>query len=292
VQVSGAEVRVGLTSVGLDRDVVDVRRCPAQTPRFVEVLEHVGRTLDGCPATAAGLETVAVSVGATGEALVEAAGTPSARALVAAAVHELARARTVEGPDDPGLTLDNGVVAPVGSWVPANPAAANLMVEWVIETLGRQRHHAFVLDLCCGPGTVTAKLAERYRVVAVDRDHRATRALVDANLPNVTVRAGAVGRILRKLRRELRGPGPTAAVVNPMRLPLGDQLDDLRALGIEQVVYLGPSPVSACRDANRLAQLSGYRLRRYAAVDLHPGTSQVMLALDLALDTAQPRGIR
>jgi len=289
VQVANAEVRIGLGGVALSRDVVDIRRCPAQAPRFVEIVEHVGRHLDERPSVAAGLESLDVCIGAGESALVQVAGTPEATALVSSSLDSLTDARLVVNPSDAGLVLDNGVVAPVGSWVPVNPAAATLMVQWVISALGRRRH-CFVLDLCSGLGTVTRELARHYRVLAVDRDHRATRALSEANFPNVVVRTGAVGRILRKLRRELGPDLPTAAVVNPMRRPLGAQLDDLRPLGIEQIIYLGPAPASACRDAQRLAQVGGYRICEVAAVDLHPGTSQVMLALNLKLDPNVRRG--
>lgn len=284
VAVGDGGVRLGLGGVDLQREVVDIRRCPAQTPRFVAVVEVLAAALDRAPEAAATLETVAVSIGADDEALITVEGGEAGRELLASAVGEIANARLAESNDDRGLTLGHGVVAPLGSWVPANPSAAVLMVDWVMATLGQRGPHRFVLDLCCGLGTVTARLAEHAQVLAVDRDHRATTALKAANLANVTVRTGAVGTIIRKLRRELGADRPTAAVINPMRRPLGAQLDALHHLGIDHVLYLGPSPVSAARDASRLAMAGGYRLRSFAAVDLHPGTSQVMLALELTRD--------
>ena len=71
---------------------------------------------------------------------------------------------------------------------------------------------------------------------------------------------------------------PTAAVVNPMRKPLDDQLLGLDPLGVRDVVYLGPSATSAAKDAARLSSL-GYVLKRGAAINLHPGTGQTMLGL-------------
>jgi 23S rRNA (uracil1939-C5)-methyltransferase len=180
------------------------------------------------------------------------------------------------------------VEAPGGSWTHPNPAAGHLLAQWVRGAW--RREHSFWLDLCCGVGTVTLALAPgAERILAVDEDRHGLEALrraaAEASLPQVETRAGRVGAVLRKLRRELVGQArPTAAVINPMRRPLGaSQLRDLPHLGLQELVYLGPAPVSAARDVAWLSQ-HGFSLRSGAVVNLHPSTARFMLALVLEAD--------
>ena len=96
-------------------------------------------------------------------------------------------------------------------------------------------------------------------------------------LEPVEVFTGRLGVILRKLRKQqVRAQ---CAVINPMRRALGPkQLKDLAAFGLRTVVYLGPSPLGASRDA-RVLQAMGFSPVHAAGIDLHPGTAQVMMGV-------------
>ena len=64
-----------------------------------------------------------------------------------------------------------------------------------------------------------------------------------------------------------------------MRRALGPrQLRDLAGFGLHTVIYLGPSPQGTARDA-KVLQAMGFTPVRAAAIDLHPGTAQVMMGV-------------
>jgi tRNA/tmRNA/rRNA uracil-C5-methylase (TrmA/RlmC/RlmD family) len=171
---------------------------------------------------------------------------------------------------------------PYGSFMPTSPAIYWALSQWVAQRLKHSGHRR-LLDLCSGAGCLSLSLAaDMDAILAVDRDHRALHALAETaalrGFDHLTTRAGKVGTILPRLRRV--ADRWDAALVNPMREPLGAEIKELAALGIKQVLYLGPSAVSAAKDARQLGQ-HGYRVEAVAGVDLHPGTAQILLALDL-----------
>jgi len=174
----------------------------------------------------------------------------------------------------PGVRVE----APATSWSPTFPEASRLAAAWATEWADSG---GFALDLCAGLGFTTFALAERCaRVLAVDRDHLGLEALAEAAPRHVETRAGDIGTILRKLRSEL-SERPSFACINPMRKPLGAKaMVNLGAMGPERVVYLGPSPTSAAKDAKALVG-EGYRVAEVAAIDLHPATAQFMLGVRL-----------
>ncbi len=298
------EVRVGLQSLELDRSLIDIRRCPAQAPAFIALMGEIAELLGGHPEAARGVEAVELWTQGD-EALAILSCGPGVRGELAPALRALAEARGmalgfVEG-DEVEMLRGEAVLPvihevalggasvrvepPVGSWVHATPEAAGALLGWVTGRLQGRGHRA-ALDVCCGTGTLTFHLSGLVeRVVAIDEDHRAVEAIVEAarraGIEGIEGRAGRAGAVLRKLRqRPGVGPRPTLATVNPMRRPLGgDQLRDLPALGVEQILYLGPAPASAARDAVILDAM-GFAPIRAAAVNLHPATAQVMLAID------------
>jgi 23S rRNA (uracil1939-C5)-methyltransferase len=278
----GGPVRVGLRGLGLDGGRVDVRDCPAQTAGFRAVMVAVGQVLDGHPEGASRLRAVTVETAAGGSARLELEGSEELDETLRDELFSLAPA----APLVVELPLRRGpetlrVAVPRGVWHHAAPGLGARLADWVaarVSESGATR----LLDLCCGIGTLTARLAPGAQwVLACDENLAAVTALAEAlaraGIGQVEVRAGRIGAVLRKLRRD---PGARAelAVVNPMRRPLGKkQLRDLPALGVRDVVYCGPAPVSAARDASVLSAL-GYEMTRAAVVDLHPGTAQLMLA--------------
>ncbi|MBN1945476.1 MAG: class I SAM-dependent RNA methyltransferase [Bradymonadales bacterium] len=324
VRVQGDRVAMGLSSVSLDRAIVDIRDCPAQHPRFRRIAQQVARHLEEHIQQAH--KVAAVEIWTSGESSCEPFSPAAQRALVMLQLAEPAVACQLGEPQscspvgdslvawcrsnqvglgafvpgqaavmacgEPNLSIPltprdphRRLVVPWGSWYHPNPFGADRMAEWV-EGLLDGASPGCLLDLCAGVGYLTRRLAWRYqRVLAVDEDYKALASLASTRqpgeVPEIQVRPGRVGTILRKFRRESRHlPSPVHAVVNPMRRPLGEQLRDLAHLGVDRIVYLGPSPVSTARDAEVLSRI-GYQLRRAAAINLHPATAQFMLGLEL-----------
>jgi len=298
VSVSDGRVRLGLSSIGLDRAVVDLRRCPAQAPVFLETLGAVAARLDARPDLAAAARAVEIRTTREGAVAVvvdvEGDAAPLAALLDRAVLPPAAlEVRTVEsgsasGPDLPmrlrrRAAPEVSIDVPWESWVHATPAIAEALVDHVCASLGPVTG---VLDLCSGVGTLSVRLAEQAaHVLSVDADHHGLRALAAAaaaaGMTHLDVRAGRLATILRRLRAEGAGPFE-AATINPMRRPLGfESFADLPHLGVERIIYLGPAPVSAARDAAALARL-GYGLDQAWVVNLHPSTAQFMLVLHLS----------
>lgn len=294
-QLVHGELRLGLRSTDLDHAITHIPDCPAQSPRWRQLMTALASALAQHPDAAAQLDSAELRTSPLGGALllISANGQQIIDFIVEFATqHDISAALTREGQEPlplrgeaalPLPVADRVVDAPWSSWTHTHPAAAALLAAQVDQWIGAR--HRFALDLCCGIGTLALTLARRLdRVIAVDEDHRAVQALASAaaDLPQLQARAGRLGAVLRKLLRELHGqPHPTAAIINPMRSPLGAaQLRDLPALGVEEIIYLGPAPASAARDAATLRDL-GYVTTQATAVNLHPGTARFLLALTL-----------
>jgi 23S rRNA (uracil1939-C5)-methyltransferase len=301
-------LRVGLRAIGVAEGIglADIPRCPAQSQRFLELLAAVRAVLEearaeGTVAAVAAVEAVAIDAPAPpSSARVEVV----ASAPLPADLLQRLRRLADWAPDGIGVGVARGddythiagpevvrhdlgapgptafVAAPRASWTPTNPDATRVAAAWAVDTLGDLRG-AVVVEVGAGIGFGTAALvrAGAARVHAVDREHlglRALQATCDAAGWPVVTRAGLAHTVLRRLRSDHRAD---AALVNPMREPLGARvLEELAAFGVTRVAYLGPSAVSAARDARTLVEL-GFRLVRAAAIAQHPGTAQVMAGL-------------
>lgn len=291
VSVREGRVHIGLSSVGLSREVVDVRTCPAQSPTFLAALAPLADRLDQAPELAALVRRIEVRTTPEGQAAAVLDVEDLER--VAAALEGVGlslRLRRVDGDEEVDLALPMRlprrageaieVEVPWTSWTHATPAIADLLVTQVCDRLGPVGR---VLDLCAGVGTLTTRLSGiATSVLAVDADHRGLRALASgldaAGIHHVETRAGRLEAILRRLRAE--GVAPfEAATINPMRRPLGAAvLGELPHLGVRRIIYLGPAPVSAARDAAALAEV-GYGVDEVWVVNLHPSTAQFMLVV-------------
>ncbi|MCA9564598.1 MAG: class I SAM-dependent RNA methyltransferase [Myxococcales bacterium] len=176
---------------------------------------------------------------------------------------------------------------PFGVWTHTTLAPAEAMYGWVGEHLRGQADR--LLDVCSGVGGISIRFAHRFsEVLALDVNHDALGCLSQCaarrDLDQIKTRAGKVETILPRLVKEQQGTPPVStAVINPMRIPLGPgPLETLPELGVTKIVYLGPSPVSAAKDARILAGL-GYEVVDAAGIDLQPGTGRVMLGLAMRL---------
>lgn len=137
-----------------------------------------------------------------------------------------------------------------------------------------------LVDVGCGTGTISLMVSERVdQVVGVDHNPASIEAAeinaVVHGRTNVRFEIGGWEKALRNLAMD--DESFSVATINPMREPLGRRaLAFLRKLGVERLVYLGPSPEAAARDIGALCEM-GWELDRLAAANLHPATYHTML---------------
>jgi len=180
-------------------------------------------------------------------------------------------------------------VAAAGFWQ-VHREAPGVLVQAVLAAAG-DVSGARVCDLYAGAGLFTAPLAgavgEGGAVLAVEGDDRAVRDLrrLVHDRPQVTLRAGDVGRVLRGVV-DARDAGPHGAapggpahadvvVLDPPRTGAGrGVVASIAALGPQRVVYVACDPAALARDVALFAG-AGYALDRLTAHDLFPMTHHV-----------------
>lgn len=199
-------------------------------------------------------------------------------------IEEAGRAQHIRGPARLRLPLA-GMRLEVGplEWFHATLRPAEALYERVAGLLDPGPGDN-MLDLGCGIGTLSLHFAPRLgRVVGVDASiatvERAGELARELGRANASFIAGAWESAGRKLLAA--GERFGIATVNPMREPVGERaLAYLAPLGVERVVYLGPSPVSAAKDIGAMLR-AGWRLDYLGAANLHPATYHLMLVARL-----------
>ena len=146
-----------------------------------------------------------------------------------------------------------------------------------------------MVEVGCGNGALSVAVARAGAdVVGVDLDRNAVEAAArraeEAGLgERFHPRPGRIDKTWRRLAAAFGRFH--AALVNPMRRPLGPRaMGALARLGVERVVYVGPSPVPTARDLGALRAVD-LPVQRVIPVDLYPGTYHV---LTIALGVRQP----
>lgn len=190
------------------------------------------------------------------------------------------RREKVRGPERTRLPLA-GLKLQVGydDWFPATIVPTDVLYERLLELLELDEGDR-LLDVGSGIGTISILGAERVeRVVGIDSNRRSIRTAelnaVANDALNVEFVVGGWENALRTLTLEERSF--SVATINPMREPLDKRpLTYLKALGVERLVYLGPSPAAAARDIGQLRAM-GWTLDRLAAANIHPATYHTML---------------
>jgi 23S rRNA (uracil1939-C5)-methyltransferase len=188
-----------------------------------------------------------------------------------ARAHGLARLSLDQGygaeamwePEPVTVTLSGWPVGfPAGSFLQATQDGEAALVRDACDWLNGS---AAVVDLFAGLGTFAFALAPHAPVVAVEaaRDaHLASRAA--AARSRVSVEAVHRDLFRNPLRpEELARFG--AAVLDPPRAGAREQVDQIAASDLPQVVYVSCNPASWARDAARLVQ-AGFRLEKVRAV--------------------------
>lgn len=143
-----------------------------------------------------------------------------------------------------------------------------------------------LLDIGCGTGTITLMTSEHAaHVVGLDVNPASIEAAelnaINHERTNLEFVVGGWEKALRELAMSDRSF--SVATINPMREPLGHRpLAFLKPLGIERLVYLGPSPEAAAKDVGELREM-GWQVTKLAATNLHPATYHTMLMVKMEL---------
>lgn len=178
----------------------------------------------------------------------------------------------------------DGLLASPNDWFHATHRPASALYDALPGWLQLAPEDA-LLDIGCGIGTIALRSAPSVRRVLGLDHNRTSIARAQANAARLHLSARAefvVGSWESALRRLcMAGDRFSVATINPMREPLGERaLAYLQPLGIQRLVYLGPSMSSAARDLGTLRS-QGWRLDRLGCAMLHPATYHAMLVARL-----------
>ncbi len=199
---------------------------------------------------------------------------------VGVAVHSGAFRRHIAGPERIRIPIDKWQME-VGfdDWFHATLEPAEVVYAKMLEWLDLEEEDR-LLDLGCGTGTISLMTSERVEeVVGLDVNPASIEAAelnaVAHGRENVRFVVGGWEKAVRELA--MNDVRFTVATINPMREPLGHRpLAFLEVLGVERLVYLGPSPEAASKDIGLLREM-GWEIRHLGAGNLHPATYHTML---------------
>jgi 23S rRNA (uracil1939-C5)-methyltransferase len=256
-----------------------------------------------------GLDAIAVMAPLHGQGLVELRLTACAdeahfvRAVDGPVFSGVLKALRSRLPEQVGIAITSGehrryvkeprrLIVPVGrwqfevgydDWFHATLEPAEALYEALFGLLTLQKGER-LLDVGCGIGTISVMAASRVKeVVGLDINrHSIESAQINAlgnGAQNVRFVTAAWERGLRRLAAQ--GERFEVATINPMREPVGRRaLAYLGLLGVQRLVYLGPSPASAARDIGALVE-TGWKVDYLGAGNLHPATYHTMLVARL-----------
>ncbi|AFL76134.1 23S rRNA (uracil(1939)-C(5))-methyltransferase RlmD [Thiocystis violascens] len=152
-----------------------------------------------------------------------------------------------------------------------------LMVDRALELLDVQPDDA-VLDLFCGLGNFTLPLARQATSVVGVEGEAGLVARAESNAARNGIgnarfyTANLDGELdLQPWMRERF----TRALLDPPRSGALQVLDCLPRLGVERILYVSCNPATLARDADRLVNGLGYKLRAAGVMDMFPHTAHV-----------------
>ena len=152
-----------------------------------------------------------------------------------------------------------------------------LMVDQALELLDPQADES-VLDLFCGLGNFSLPLARRARdVLGVEADAGlVARAEENARANGIGNARFATGDLYGELEGQpWTRERFTQALLDPPRSGALQVLDWLPRLGVERLLYRSCYPTTLARDADRLVNGLGYRLRAAGVMDMFPHTAHL-----------------
>jgi len=269
--------------------IIDLEECPVARPEIVALLPGLRELLAGILAESEAADIAITLLDDGLDVVIAAARAPDldVREKLAgfAEAQDLARLswQVGEEPADPvahrraGIRRFGGVdvVVPPAGFLQASDEGEAALTRLVLDGVAGA---AKVADLFAGVGTFTFPLAAQARVVAVDGDAAAIRALDHAARS-----ASSAGRVEPALRDLFRNPLDAAelsqfdaVVFDPPRAGARDQAAELARSPVPVVVGVSCNPASFARDARTLVD-GGYCLDLVTPVDQFVWSAHVEL---------------
>jgi len=158
-----------------------------------------------------------------------------------------------------------------------NLALNGLLVGQALELLA-PRSDERILDLFCGLGNFTLPIARRAaEVLGVEGDAGlAARARTNAAHNGITNARFVVADLYDAPdQRPWASQRFHNALLDPPRSGALQVVELLPALGVERILYISCHPATLARDANRLVNGLGYRLRAAGVLDMFPHTAHL-----------------
>ncbi len=158
-----------------------------------------------------------------------------------------------------------------------NLALNGLLVEQTLELLD-PRSDEWILDLFCGLGNFTLPIASRAaEVLGVEGDPGlVARARTNADHNGITNARFVATDLYGTLDHQpWVSPRFHKALLDPPRSGALQVLELLPVLGIERILYVSCYPATLARDADRLVNGLGYRLRAAGVLDMFPHTAHL-----------------
>ncbi|MGD2138246.1 MAG: 23S rRNA (uracil(1939)-C(5))-methyltransferase RlmD [Gammaproteobacteria bacterium] len=158
-----------------------------------------------------------------------------------------------------------------------NAAINRQMIARVLQLLEPDAHDR-VLDLFCGLGNFTLPLARLAgRVTGVEGEAGlVSRARGNAALNGLENVAFHVADLAADQRgSDWAGGNYSKVLLDPPRSGAAEVIDTLGNIAPQRIVYVSCHPGSLARDAGRLVQDKGYRLKAAGVMDMFPHTAHV-----------------
>ncbi|MBW3616694.1 MAG: RNA methyltransferase [Proteobacteria bacterium] len=261
-------------------DLVEIETCPISDRRLVEALPALRRLAapflehpKSAPTLHVTLTETGLDVDVTGVERKSGGLSAPARRRAAEAASAAGFARVtmsgevVYGARPPVVRLGPAsVTLPPGAFLQAVPGAEAAIAADAVEAVAGARR---VLDLFCGVGTFSFRLAERATVHAVDSAPEAVAALRAAvgATPGLKALTAEVRDLDRRPVLAMELKKTDAAVFDPPRAGAAAQAAELaRAPSLQTVVGVSCNPATFARDARLLVD-GGFTLARVRPVD-------------------------
>ncbi|WP_133510482.1 23S rRNA (uracil(1939)-C(5))-methyltransferase RlmD [Candidatus Thiosymbion oneisti] len=158
-----------------------------------------------------------------------------------------------------------------------NPGLNRMMVEQALVLLA-PRSDERILDLFCGLGNFTLPIARRAaEVLGVEGDPGlVARARTNAEHNGITnARFVAADLYARSDPQPWASQRFHKALLDPPRSGALQVLELLPAIGVGRILYVSCYPATLARDADRLVNGLGYRLRAVGMLDMFPHTAHL-----------------
>lgn len=253
-------------------DVIAIKSCLVMTPAIAEALPALAKLLGplvtgrGSVAvsildTAQGLDVWLTSVKLPREAMSRLFAGAGAIGLARLSIGE--ESATFRPPSLP--TGDMTRLQPAGAFAQAVAPVEDVIAGLAQDALSGARR---IIELFCGSGALTLRLARHMAIHAVEGDPHALAAL------DQTVRhASGLKPVSREQRDLFRRPlmvwelkNFDGALLDPPRQGAQAQMAGLAASKLKRIVYVSCAPASFARDARALID-GGFRLRRITPID-------------------------